>query len=245
LTALSALETTPPWILIPFFPLVVEFKKTDLSNSLLQNPNMTAGEMLARVVTAFWDLNAGVAIPPITAAEFSSQYKDSTTDGKRGASNLVMSGFRDQSLQTCYRADSIEPIFDAHNSRYIDFLDAIVGAAPGSKQAGYISLRWSATSKATLSMHNFASPNAVAIEVTSLKGLPDNASWITLLESLAIAFGGRPHWGQINTLNAAMVSNLYGRNLQTWRDSLAALTGGSIMFSSAHTLQRGLGACRT
>ena len=36
-------------------------------------------------------------------------------------------------------------------------------------------------------MHNFASANAVAIEVTSLKGLPGNASWMTLVESFAIA----------------------------------------------------------
>jgi hypothetical protein len=240
LTALSTLEATPPWVLIPGFPVGVELKKGDLSGSLLNNPLMTAGEMLARVMTAFWDLNAGLAIPPLAASEFSSHYKDSTADGIRGVSHLVLSGSRDQSLQTCFRVDSIEPIFDAHNGGYIDFLDAILGAAPNSKQAGSISLRWSATSKATLSMHNFASPNAVAIEITSLRGLPDNASWMTVLESLAIGFGGRPHWGQINTLNAALVSQLYGGNLQTWRAELTALTGGSIAFSSAHTLQRGL-----
>lgn len=42
-------------------------------------------------------------------------------------------------------------------------------------QAGYISQRWSATSGTTMSMHNFPSEHAVAIEVTTLRGLPDNA----------------------------------------------------------------------
>jgi len=46
------------------------------------------------------------------------------------ASNLIISGFREQSLQGCYRVDSIEPIFDAHSTGYIDFLDAILAAAP-------------------------------------------------------------------------------------------------------------------
>jgi hypothetical protein len=160
--------------------------------------------------------------------------------GKRGPSDKIVSGFREQSLQGCYRADSIEPVFDAHSSGYIDFLDSVLNQAPNFQQAGYISLRYSATSKATMSMHNFPSAHAVAIEVTSLKNLPGNAAWMPLVESLAIAQHGRPHWGQINNLNAAQVSTLYGSAAQSWKNTLGALIGASSIFSNAYTVQRGL-----
>lgn len=162
------------------------------------------------------------------------------TSGKRGASHLVISGFRDQSLQTCFRADSIEPIFDAHSSKYIDFLDAVLNTAPQFQQAGYISLRWSGPSTATMSMHNVASAGAVAIEVTSLKNLPQNPPWMNLVHTLAVGQGGRPHWGQINQLDASTVSKLYGSALQAWITTLGALVGSASIFSNAYTTQRGL-----
>lgn len=152
-------------------------------------------------------------------------------NGKRGPSNLIISGYREQSLQGCYRGDSIEPIFDAHSGGYLDFLDLILAAAPSRKQAGYISLRWSATSRATLSMHNFPSAHAGAIEVTSLRGLPDNAPWMDTVEAVAVARGGRPHWGQINNLNAWSTRTLFSGNVGAWL---------SATFSNAFTAQRGL-----
>ncbi len=89
-------------------------------------------------------------------------------------------------------------------------------------------------------MHNFSSPHAVAIEVTSLKNLPDNESWIRFVESKAISFGGRPHWGQQNHLSARQTAQMFGANLDRWRNALTALVGGSSTFSTAHTVQRGL-----
>jgi D-arabinono-1,4-lactone oxidase len=112
--------------------------------------------------------------------------------------------------------------------------------APGFGQSGYISLRWSAQSKAPLSMHNFASGHGVAIEVTSLRGLPDNSAWFAILETEAISRGGRPHWGQINTLNGTQIASLYGVDHQNWRVNLKSVVGSSSTFSNPFTLQREL-----
>src|SRR5205085_2539735 len=100
--------------------------------------------------------------------------------------------------------------------------------------------RWSAMSRATLSMHNVPHAHAVAIEITSLRGLPDNPAWFTFLEAQAVSRGGRPHWGQINTLNAATVATLFGPAVQAWRTTLGSVVGSSSTFSNAYTAQRGL-----
>lgn len=236
----AAVAVLSPFQAIPFYNIAVTGEITALTASLATNPRQTAGQMLARVLSGFWGLGLGWAIPQISGVMFGLQYQDSMGNGKRGPSNLIISGYREQSLQGCYRADSVEPIFDAHSTSYIDFLDAILAAAPNSKQAGYISLRWSATSRAPLSMHNFPSAHAVAIEVTSLRGLPDNAKWMASVESLAVARGGRPHWGQINSLNAASTVTMFGGNVGAWRSALGSVVGGAMTFSNAFTAQRGL-----
>ena len=229
-----------PFVAAPLYGVAVSAKMAELQASLAANPAMTAGEMLARVLAGFWALGLGWAIPKISGVEFGQQYQASTTDGKRGPSHVILSASRADSQQMCFRADSIEPIFDAHARGYIDFLDTAIDAAVNRQQAGYISLRWSAASRATLSMHNVPSAHAVAIEITSLSGLPGNPDWFTLLEAAAVSQGGRPHWGQINTLNATTVASLYGPAVQAWRTTLGSVVGSSSTFSNAYTAQRGL-----
>jgi hypothetical protein len=225
---------------VPFVGIPIGIELAALSVSLTTNPTMTAGEMLAQVLAAFWTLGLGSSIPLIAGVEFGQQYQGSTTNGIRGASNLVLSGYPSQSLQNCFRADSIEPVFDSQSAMYINFLDIALNSAPQFQQAGYISLRWSGPSKATMSMHNFPSAGAVAIEVTSLKNLPQNAIWMSTVHTVAIGQGGRPHWGQINQMNAAMVSAQYGPALLAWTTTLGALVGSAGIFSNAYTTQRGL-----
>jgi FAD/FMN-containing dehydrogenase len=225
---------------IPFYGVAVGIAMTALTASLAANPGQRAGEMLAQVLTAFWGLGLGWAIPKIAGVEFGQQYQGSMGSGKRGPSSSILSGDARESRQNCFRVESIEPIFDAHSTGYLDFLDAILMSAPASKQAGYFSLRWSAMSRATLSMHNFPSAHAVAIEVTSLRGLPDNPAWMSSVEAAAVARGGRPHWGQINNLNATSTVTLFGANVAAWRSALGKLVGAKTTFSNAFTALRGL-----
>jgi hypothetical protein len=236
----AAIAVLAPFGGIPVFGAAVATQMAMLTASLAANPGQSPGEMLARVLSAFWALGLGWAIPQISGIQFGLQYQDSMGDGKRGPSNLIISGYREQSLQNCYRADSIEPVFDAHAPGYIDFMDAILAAAPNSRQAGYISLRWSATTRATLGMHNFPSAHAVAIEVTSLRGLPDNETWMAAVEAAAVARGGRPHWGQINNLNATSTVTMFGSNVGAWRSALGSVVGSATTFGNAFTTQRAL-----
>ena len=225
----------------PIYAILVATKIVWLEDQLRANPTMTSGDMLALILRVAWDLNVGFLVGQQTAKAFGDRYVDTTTDGIRGASPEMLSGFAQSSQQKCFRAESTEPIFDAHAVGYLNFLDQVVAFAPGVKQAGYISLRWSATSMATLSMHNYPSAHAVAIEVTSLKGLPDNETWMSTLMVIANANGGRPHWGQRNSfLTGALVGVSYGANLTRWRDALTAMTGGGAVFSCNFTRLRNL-----
>ena len=225
------------------FPLAILIStKVDwLEAQWRANPNMTSGDMLALLLRVAWDIGAGFLIKEQTAKAFGDRYVNTTIAGVRGPSAEMLSGFVQDGQQKCFRAESTEPIFDAHAAGYLNFLDSVVAMAPGVKQAGYISLRWSMTTPATLSMHNFASAHAVAIEVTSLKGLPDNETWMSTLMAVANANGGRLHWGQRNSfVTGALVATSYGANLTRWRDALTAMTGAGAVFSCNFTRQRTL-----
>jgi FAD binding domain-containing protein/D-arabinono-1,4-lactone oxidase len=229
-----------PMVAIPFYGAVVGAEMAKLQADLAAHPGWSPGDMLADVMTSFWRLGRGDMIRTLSCYSFNDSFKASMVQGKRGPSADVLSASRAESKQTCVRADSIEPIFDAHAPGYIDYLDVILNAAPGYRQSGYISVRWSAKSKALISMHNFGSGHGVAIEVTSLRGLPDNAQWFTLLETEAVSRGGRPHWGQINTLNGAQVAGLFGQEHQNWRVWLKSIVGSSATFSNPFSAQREL-----
>ena len=236
----AGLSVLGAFVAAPVYGVAVSVKMAELQASLDANPAMTPGEMLARVLAAFWELGLGWAIPKLSGVEFGQQYQASATDGKRGPAPVILAASRADSQQMCFRADSIEPVFDAHATGYIDFLDTALDAAVNRQQAGYISMRWSAASRATLSMHNVPSAHAVAIEITSLRGLPGNPDWFTLLEAAAVSKDGRPHWGQINTLDVATVVALYGSAVQAWRTTLGTVVGSSPTFGNAYTAQRGL-----
>lgn len=229
-----------PLVAAPFYGVAVGIEMAKLQADVAAHPNWSPGDMLADVMSGLFGLGLGGSIRLLSCYEFDDSFKASSTLGKRGPSAAILAASRAESQQTCFRADSIEPIFDAHTDAYIDYLDVILNAAPGMRQSGYISLRWSARSKAPLSMHNFASGHGVAIEVTSLRGLPDNSTWFAVLETEAIIRGGRPHWGQINTLNGAQTASLYGVDHQNWRVMLKSVVGSSSTFSNPFTLQREL-----
>lgn len=238
--AFEVLKITPPWSLQPGWPLVVDLAWGRILTSLSSDPHMPVGVLIALTLNQLWEINAGAFIPHLAAKQFDDEFGPSKTEGRRGRSDFILSGFREQSLQTCYKANSIEPIFNAHEGNYLDFLDWLVEQGKSYRQSGYYSLRWSASSQAMLSMYNVEDSHAVAIEVTSLRYLNDSEVWMAQVEKEAIAHGGRPHWGQQNRLTAEQVENMYGEQLERWRSALTALIGGGQIFSTVHTVQRGL-----
>jgi len=160
--------------------------------------------------------------------------------GRRGPHYLITSGTRAASDTKSIRSASIELVFDATTTGYLDFLDQVFANGPSFLQAGYVSLRPSMASRAHLSMHGVSGPLAMSIEIASLKGLSGNEAWMRYVHDLAVASGGRPHWGQYNKLDALDVSMLYGSALNRWREALLRVSGTSMRFSNAFCRARGL-----
>lgn len=202
---------------------------------------MTLGDAAALVLNAMWRLPfVGNAVKEVAHGVLGGQFAQSMATGTRGPHHIMTSGTRQASHNIDYRGDSIELIFDATTTEYVDFLDTVLAVAPSYQQCGWISMRPSRASRATLSMHNFASGRAISIEFTSLKGLPDNREWLRYLQREAMRHGGRPHWGQVNDLNETQVLTMYGVNLIAWREALLRVSGESALFSNHFTRQRGL-----
>jgi FAD/FMN-containing dehydrogenase len=206
-------------------------------DSLLIQGNAPFGSLIAAAVNALYQVpGASFAIPQISGMVI----EGNVDKNQRGKHYLVTTGAKEDSFQNDFRSDSIEVIFDATTSGYIDFLDDVMAVGPSFAQCGYISLRPCLRSSCLLSMHNVNGARAISIEIASFKNLSGNAAWMAYVHQAAIRYNGRPHWGQYNKLDASTVSMLYGDALNQWRDALLRVAGSSPAFSNAFTRQRGL-----
>jgi len=245
--------------------LIAAKVKFNADVAALPAPNL--GDIISLCFNTLWDVGLGFLSDEIQKLVFNARYSDTLTTGKRGPAYLIKTGTLEANQQNCYRADSVEPAFTASDGRYLSYLDGVLRELPRYKQSGYISIRFCATTRALMGMHNFASRNAVSIETTSLRSLKENPSWMNFVELSCLEWGGRPHWGQMNdatkwlcyeTMNEAIASlppiplpflpyltkekaagwALYGINLQEWRAALLAIDGGVQTFSTAFTQTR-------
>jgi hypothetical protein len=202
------------------------------------------GDAFAKAVNAFWEFGFTRLPDALSALGYWTR-----PNNERGPSYAIMTGGamydangkpRPHELFDCYKSNSCEIVFDAWDPHYLAFVESLAAQAPRFQQAGYISLRFCARSRAFLSMHNVASKHAASIEVATFVGLRDSAIWIDRVLAEAQAMGGRPHWGQQNHTTAGQIAGLYGDALNRWRAVLGALSGGSTLFSNAFTVKRGL-----
>jgi hypothetical protein len=201
-----------------------------------------AGVVVASAIESLWK------IPGMSMLVAEVEYlvlDGSLKSPKRNVHYLVTSGSRADSDQKDFVSDSLEVVFDASDSNYVDFLEEVLAISPLFPQAGYVSMRPSLASNATLSMHNVMGRRAVSFELASLKPLMGNYPWLLWCHHAAVRRSGRPHWGQFNKMQALDTAMLYGDLLDRWREGLLALqriTGqaDSSIFSNAYTRQRGL-----
>lgn len=215
-------------------------------NALAHDPHITGGEALAEAVNAVWRAQIGHELEWLIAelnhTVLGNGLGASREDGIRGASWQVLSGLTEGTTGDCYRANSSEFIFDTRTRAYVDFVNRLLDAAGDFRTAGYISLRFSRSTDAYLSMHNVGTPLAVSIEVSSLYGLEDNEGWIAFAETTAKDLGGRPHWGQQNRMSALDLVKLYdATHIRQWKEQCLRMVGPySATFSNRYTRQRGL-----
>ncbi len=230
---------------IPFAGLgiaaYIELEVKPVFNATIASRPFSLGSVVAAAVEAIWKVPiAGHVVPWLNGEVIGGRLAKPIQEGRRGAHHLLTSGTRADSDSESYKAASIEIVFDATTTAYLDFLDEILPIAPKFKQAGYVSLRPSRRSSAPLSMHGVPGSHAMSIEIASLQGLPGNTAWMAYVQDRAVARGGRPHWGQYNRLDALDVALLYGSALDAWREGLLELSGTSTRFSNAFTRLRGL-----
>ena len=211
-------------------------------DTMMTRGDFNAGMVVTAVIDALWK------IPGMSLAVAEIEYlilNAKLPRTGRGVHYLMTSGTRADSDQTDFVSDSLEVVFDATTADYLDFLDDVLAMSPLFPQAGYVSLRPSLSSTATLSMHNVGSARAVSIELASIKPLLGNGPWLAYGHFAAVRRHGRPHWGQYNKMQALDTAMLYGDELNKWREGLLALQtltqhADSQIFSNAFTRQRGL-----
>jgi hypothetical protein len=146
-----------------------------------------------------------------------------------------------------YKALSLEVAFDADNTTYQDFLQALFGQidsflANSKLYGGYISLRYCGGSDALLGIEQW--PHTVCIELAMLQGLNYAMEILTSFKTLAVeTFGATLHWGQLNDLSRSDVERSYPKKIDAWRRVLARLARrGSLntfdnSFCSSHGLE--------
>ncbi len=224
--------------------------EADRLDALQAQGGLTAGKALAEVINSvdlFPELR--FVLPLVGEIAISGQFSESMKTGRVGRSDLIMAGQAPSAAEfNCFRADSVEVVFPATTTAYLDFLDLVERWGEHFLQSGAVALRYSASSRALLSMHNVSGPVAVSIEIASLANVENTTRWISFVESAARGIGGRPHWGQRNKLGQIDTQLLYDDRLERWRRQLRRIQGRDRTFSNDFTARRGLepvGSVRT
>ena len=171
---------------------------------------------------------------------------------KRGWAHTIRGGPKAPAM----RGLTVELVFDATNTRYLDFIDAALEIlyqayyveTPPYGYLGWISLRFQGHSRAYLSPHHQSS-RTCTVEFAAVYRNPDlpHVGWadtpnlIARIEAKGREYGGIQHWGMNGGMNAFDVARAYPR-LDTWRRVRWELTkGGTITtFDSDFTRRCGL-----
>lgn len=191
-----------------------------------------------KLLNLAWSL--GIDVAPAVNQQFADKFAPAMTDGVRGPHHLITSGTRLASHLPLAIGDSIEVVFDARNPNGVAFLRNALILARTYRQAGWISARPAQRSRATLSMHNLDTDLTWSFEITTVESAPDRAAWMNQLQDLALSYGGRPHWGQHNAIDATHVWHLYGKRMHDWHQALRRVSRDAATFSSDFTRRRGL-----
>lgn len=121
--------------------------------------------------------------------------------------------------------DSLEYVFDANDpKKYIEFVEYVLTISKSPQIIGWISIRYSEGTQALIGMHQFE--NSVAIEISMLKDITGNESFLKSVQAKAFDFHGVPHWGQMHDFDDKKtdISKYYGDNLVKWKKALREFT---------------------
>jgi FAD/FMN-containing dehydrogenase len=109
---------------------------------------------------------------------------------------------------------------------FVDFIDALiatVNARVNTFFTGYLSLRFTGRTRASLGMQQW-SPTC-AVEISVVQGVSGLFELLTDLYKIGLELGGLPHWGQLLDLCLQGDGSLYPRSSE-WRNVYAQMSNG-------------------
>jgi len=113
--------------------------------------------------------------------------------------------------------------------------------------AGYVSIRYTARSKALLAMERWRLTAAIEVAVARPSDGSEElfAAYMSWIHTKAGMYGAVPHWGQVHDVDATYIEQRYRDELETWRWALAEIENhGGSTFDSKFCRKRGLEATR-
>lgn len=211
-----------------------------LAGSLLGDPDTRAAGMLVWAAISAEVFKSIQDVPPFWALSYAVMDTHDYTD-----------------LSCQVNVDSVEVFFDATDSNIIVFVDRLLQFVTdnevqhGRTPAGYISLRYTGNTQATIGPHPQLSTLTCAIECSSLVDVAGGSDFVQYATQLALDpnINGVLHWGQRNTSQQSDIEARFGDTpsnptglLHDWRAVLSRLTDNGRLnrFSSAFTRQTGL-----
>jgi FAD/FMN-containing dehydrogenase len=118
---------------------------------------------------------------------------------------------------------------------YVKALDALMAKAEEYRRKGWVetspfSLRFVKASSATLAPQQ---QDSCMVEIIFSKGTSHAREMARGYEDLLAQYGGRPHFGQVNSMNPAKAAAMYGGSLDTFNRVRRALDPAGVMRSAA------------
>ncbi len=146
----------------------------------------------------------------------------------RGSSYSVMDGTYGQADRASQPGYSIELFFQAIQENgtlgFVDFVNAVIAAINAATETfltGYLSLRFTGSTRAYLGMQQWLP--TCAVEISVVQGVDGELTLLTNILDMVYQYGGLPHWGQLNAGNVQGHGSLYRRYAQ-WRQVYAKMS---------------------
>jgi hypothetical protein len=195
---------------------------------------------------------AGLFAWQVIAYEIFSLMQGPLKLGARSYAVMDRKNYLDQSCEV--NVESTELFFDAVDDRLPTFIDALIAyeisqGLRGNAFLGYVSLRFTGPTQATLGMQCYNT--TCSVEVAGLKDVSGSEDLVKYAARLGLnpGFGGIQHWGQLNTADRDDTQRIFGDPTQpgngplgAWREQLGRITEGGRFdaFSSEFTRRTGL-----
>jgi FAD/FMN-containing dehydrogenase len=147
----------------------------------------------------------------------------------QGSSYSVMDIGYGKDIPLSQPGHSIELHFEAmdENERlgFVDFVDAVIEAVNAATQtffAGYVSLRFTGSTRAYLGMQQWY--QTCTVEISILQGVQGLPELLTELFRMGFDLGGLPHWGQQLDLGGVQGHGSLYRQYAQWRQVYAKMS---------------------